>query len=63
MGFHYPCDEYTDFILSKSMVNSFVILDKRIDKLDAGFLKILENFSVIHLIKEEKYNRFFLKRN
>jgi hypothetical protein len=63
MGFHYPCDQYTDFIISKSMVNSFVILDKRIDKLDAGFLRILENFSVIHSIKEEKYNRFFLKRN
>lgn len=63
MGFHYPCDEYTDFIISKSIVNSFVIFDKRKDKPDAGFQKILENFSVTHLIEEEKYDRFFLKRN
>jgi hypothetical protein len=63
MGFHYPCDEYTNFIISKSTVNSFVIFDKRIDKPDSGFQKILKNFSVIYLIKEKKYDRFFLKRN
>jgi len=63
MGFHYPCDEYTDFIISKSTINSFVIFDKRIDTADVGFQKILKNFSVIHLIKGKKYDRFFLKRN
>ena len=63
MGFHYPCDEYADFIISKSMINSFVIFDKRKDTPDAGFQKILENFSVTHLIEKKKYDRFFLKRN
>jgi len=63
MGFHYPCDEYADFIISKSIINSLCIFDKRINEPDAGFEKILKNFSVIYSIKEKKYVRFFLKRN
>jgi len=63
MGFHYPCDEYVEFVTEQSLFNSFVVLDKRRDAPDAGFVQILKKFSVIYFIKNKKHDRFFLKRN
>lgn len=37
MGFHYPCDEYTSFILKNAKNGSLVIIDKRKGVPDYGF--------------------------
>jgi hypothetical protein len=62
MGFHYPCDDYINFIINNSSENSLVVFDKRIGAPDSGFQKISTYFTQKHLIKGQKHIRYFLQR-
>ena len=44
MGFHYPCNEYVDFIIKNSSLNSKIIYDKRRKVIDIGHDKLENNF-------------------
>ncbi len=60
MGFHYPCDDYVDFILSHPNEGASVVLDKRKDAADAGFKVIREKTTVSATIDAPKHSRYFL---
>ncbi len=62
MGFHYPCDEYTDFIISNMESCSIVVLDKRKGVIDQGHERLLEFLRTDYFINSEKSERQFLSR-
>ena len=57
MGFHYPCDEYVDFIIENSSVNSKIIYDKRRKVIDIGYEKLTNNFLMLKKIQKLKHDR------
>jgi hypothetical protein len=63
MGFHYPCDEYVNFIINNSSENCFLIFDKRRGTVDSGFLHISKAFSPIHVHASAKSDRIFFRRS
>ncbi len=62
MGFHYPCSEYSNYILKNSKHSSLVIIDKRLSTEDKGYQELQEFFFPIHQIQSPKSNRMFLAR-
>lgn len=61
MGFHYPCDEYVDFIASQNQEGAMLIFDKRRGVPDQGFEKILGISSLVNRLPSPKYDRVILK--
>lgn len=62
MGFHYPCDEYVDFVLRNGTEGSLVVIDKRIGAPDSGFEKMAMSLLERRSIKARKSTRVFLQR-
>ena len=62
MGFHYPCNEYIEFIKKNSNKNSKIILDKRKNVKDDGFEILLKNFEVTKIFEQSKHNRILLTK-
>lgn len=60
MGFHYPCNDYTDFILSNLKQNSLVILDKRKGAADIGFDALFRKLAIKQTVDGPKSSRYFL---
>ena len=60
MGFHYPCNDYTDFILSNLKPNSFVIFDKRKGVNDIGFEALVRKLTIKQAVDGPKSNKYFL---
>jgi hypothetical protein len=54
MGFHYPCDEYIDFIFSNASENATLVLDKRVGVSDAGYDKLLTKFELTEKVDYQK---------
>jgi hypothetical protein len=54
MGFHYPCDEYVNFIFSNATENATVILDKRLGVKDVGYDKLLTKFELTERVDYQK---------
>ena len=63
MGFHYPCDEYADFIMTNSSKGSIVVFDKRLGVPDAGFEHISTSFSQMQSISGQKHKKVFLQKS
>lgn len=63
MGFHYPCNEYVEFIKKNSNKNSKIILDKRKNVNDDGFDAILKNFEITKIFEQLKHNRILLTKS
>lgn len=60
MGFHYPCDEYVDFIEGNAVGGSVVALDKRRGAPDAGYDRLVQRFRVARSIAADKHDRVLL---
>jgi hypothetical protein len=60
MGFHYPCDEYADYITRNAEANSMIIFDKRLSSHDPGFEKLSQCFTNCISIRSGKSERVFL---
>jgi len=59
MGFHYPCDEYVDFILENIRPCGFVVFDKRKDVPDPGFELLSEKLNIVEQVDVTKFCRVF----
>jgi hypothetical protein len=62
MGFHYPCDEYIDFIERNSLEKSMIVIDKRKNVVDDGFEKLKKNYSINNSWSYPKSTRVFLRK-
>ena len=60
MGFHYPCDDYLEFILNNQNKGARVVVDKRNESVDAGFEALREKLRVEKRIRLFKRERVFL---
>ena len=60
MGFHYPCDEYSQFLISNKMQSSYLVFDKRKNEIDQGFDEITRFFTIENVIESNKSYRLFL---
>ena len=57
MGFHYPCNEYVDFIIKNSSVNSKIIYDKRRNVSDIGHDQLQNKLKYFKKIQKLKHDR------
>lgn len=57
MGFHYPCNQYINFLTENAKKDSKIIIDKRICSIDAGYNTLLENFKLLKKIPKQKHYR------
>jgi hypothetical protein len=57
MGFHYPCDQYAEFIMENSKKGSILIIDKRKNVPDYGFGVISERCDIRVLSENAKSRR------
>ena len=62
MGFHYPCNDYVDFVMNNSESDSIVVIDKRRDVPDSGFDKLKKIFPPTLSIASKKSDRFFCQK-
>lgn len=60
MGFHYPCDQYAEFINKNSIHGAVIVLDKRRNQRDMGYELILEGRSLFNKISSVKSERVFI---
>jgi hypothetical protein len=60
MGFHYPCDDYVDFIEGNAHQRSLVVIDKRRDAPDAGYERLKRSFAVLRSTPAGKHDRVVL---
>ena len=60
MGFHYPCNDYVDFILGNINKEGVIILDKRIGASDSGFSMLSESLEINNQIESQKKIRICL---
>lgn len=60
MGFHYPCNDYVDFILGNINKEGVIILDKRIGAPDPGFSLLSEFLEINNQIESQKKIRICL---
>jgi hypothetical protein len=63
MGFHYPCNDYSDFIESNSSLGSILILDKRKGVSDPGFERLISKFDIQQRSDAQKSVRMMLKKH
>ena len=61
MGFHYPCNDYADFILTNIDKAGSLIFDKRKNVLDIGFQRLSECLKIKNQIESGKRIRVFFK--
>jgi hypothetical protein len=57
MGFHYPCDDYVEFISSQASSHSYIVFDKRRGTFDEGFDKLDNKFSTYKSVPSAKSDR------
>ena len=62
MGFHYPCDDYTDFILQSLQSGGQTVFDKRRGKADTGYAAIGKSLRLVKSIPLQKSDRMFFER-
>ena len=63
MGFHYPCDEYVDFILRGSAsTQGMCLIDRRLDVADTGYQQLLTAFRREVVFENSKWKRELLVR-
>jgi hypothetical protein len=62
MGFHYPCDEYTNFILTGLRSGGSLILDKRTGSTDTGWDTLKSHFKVLTQAVDAKSVRLVLEK-
>jgi hypothetical protein len=62
MGFHYPCDEYADFISKNCRPGGFVVFDKRRGIPDSGFDALGKSFHMSKKMAAQKHDRIFLTK-
>jgi hypothetical protein len=60
MGFHYPCDQYSEFIVENANKDARIVMDKRGGSTDAGFEKLRKIMRTQKQIPMDKGDRFFL---
>ena len=60
MGFHYPCDEYVSFAKENCESTGCIIFDKRKHVVDAGYARLIQDFSVEVLSENHKWQRVCL---
>ena len=60
MGFHYPCDDYYDFIINNSKPKTVLSFDKRKVSNDSGYENLIKKFKILGSIESTKKNRVFL---
>jgi hypothetical protein len=60
MGFHYPCDEYAQFLIKNKEKNAHLVFDKRKQTQDSGLIKILQHYEIKKTIESSKSDRMFL---
>ena len=60
MGFHYPCLEYSDFIVNNSALSATIIFDKRNNVFDEGYNQLEKNFGIIHEFQSPKSTRLIM---
>jgi hypothetical protein len=63
MGFHYPCDEYAQFLIKNKDKNAYLIFDKRKQTDDNGLIEILQHYKIKKTIESLKSDRIFLSEN
>jgi len=61
MGFHYPCDEYVNFIRANCRQSGRVIFDKRKGVKDPGYDRLAVHFSGETLSENHKWQRLVLR--
>ena len=62
MGFHYPCNQYVDFIIDNASVNSKIIYDKRMHVKDSGHEKLQNKFNYLGKIQKLKNERVCIQK-
>jgi len=63
MGFHYPCDDYVNYMINSCAPNGMIVVDKRIGSQDHGFSLLLDSgFNIVRKIDFQKYSRVLLQR-
>ena len=60
MGFHYPCNQYVNYLIENAKKDSKIILDKRKCSIDEGYKILLKNFKLIKKIPKIKHYRVLL---
>ena len=60
MGFHYPCDDYVQFLIENKEKGAHVVFDKRKNTHDKGFEKIMQHYSIKKALESPKSDRLFL---
>lgn len=63
MGFHYPCDDYVEYIRSYCIVSGILIIDLRKGVADPGFNDLLRSgFVVTKRVESKKFERLVVTR-
>jgi len=63
MAFHYPCDDYVNYMINSCAPNGMIVVDKRIGSQDHGFSLLLDSgFNIVRKIDFQKYSRVLLQR-
>lgn len=60
MGFHYPCDEYVDFISKNIKLGGLVVFDKRRGTPDTGFARLQSLLNTKNVFEYKKHDQYFL---
>jgi len=61
MGFHYPCDEYVEFIIKNVNQDGIVVIDKRRSVNESGFDKLKDFFKIEGVYDYKKHEQFFFR--
>ena len=62
MGFHYPCNDYVNFILENTKKGSIICIDKRKEVNDRGFEKLSKYFKISDSKNLSKHIRLLLSK-
>ena len=62
MGFHYPCNEYKDFIFNNASHRSKIIYDKRKNVFDKGHEELQKKFKFLTKISRLKHDRISMEQ-
>jgi hypothetical protein len=63
MGFHYPCDDYADYIIRDCEIGGLIVIDARKNAPDNGLRRILASgFAVERTHSFAKFERVLLKK-
>ena len=61
MGFHYSCNEHTDFILKNASYRSKIIYDKRRNVFDKGHETLQQKLKFLKKIPRIKHDRILME--